>query len=164
MSEEGNRGAGEVRERKQKQEQVSSTPPTVHFTCLRPRDPASQPRPLLGVPPFKALPMNSTAPRPPPRSSAPSPFSKDPSDHLRTCSSLGPPLKMPSSAWDPASGSALTKPRRLLWPRPLLQDALLLAPVPRRLRFLSRRFCPRLLPHQSCHSRHHRSSCHACRS
>lgn len=117
MSEEGNRGAGEVREREQKQEQVSSTHPRQLY-LLKARDPASPPAPFSEFHPPKALPMNSVLPPPLPRSStllALSPRS------LLTLSKLAVllavPLKMPS-AYDPTSGCTLSKPSSLPWPWP----------------------------------------------
>lgn len=109
MSEEGNRGAGEVREREQKQEQGSFTHPRpLHL--LKARDPASPPAPFLEFHPPKALPMNSVLPPPLPRSATLLALSPS---FLLTLSELAVllavPLKMPS-ALSPPQAAPLASP------------------------------------------------------
>lgn len=130
MSEEGNRGAGEVREREQKQEQGSSTHPRpLHL--LKFRDPAFPPAPFLEFHPPKALPVNSVLPPPLPRRSTLlvlSPRSLLALSELAVLLAL--PLKMPS-ALSPPQAAPLASPVPLVTP-----------PLPRILRFLAHGFRP----------------------
>lgn len=113
MSEEGNRGAGEVREREQKQEQGSSTHPRpLHL--LKFRDPAFPPAPFLEFHPPKALPVNSVLPPPLPRRSTLlvlSPRSLLALSELAVLLAL--PLKMHALSPQPTSGCTLSKPSSL---------------------------------------------------